>query len=426
MKTIDSPIAAFRYAKDNLPYYQEILDNLSVNPNEVFDLSSFADSVPILTKEDIFPKYTADQLFPTEQLSTFTSAIVSSGTSGVFSYGLVTKEGSQVQAAMLDQMLQQFFGASEEARPVIINALPMGVSFTSSYPVIPVGTRVDIALHVIKTFGKEQQVVVITDPRLLRQLIESGEKQDINWPEYKFSAVMGGMWSSASLTNYLEDKLNRERDYSLPPQNQVLGTMGITEVGLNLFTATPDLTLLRAGIQANDEVRQSLFGAKVGTPLLGYQLNSNVYFEIINQDQFGVGELVVTHLDPDAAPFLVRYNTGDRVKLLDDRILDALQFSPAVPAPIYAVYGRSSEATGDITVNDIKEIYYRSPDILANATDNFFVSNEDEGVVVHYQLKDSVSSATETKESGVLFRPVPFTEFKNNMGQQLDYKWKHC
>jgi phenylacetate-CoA ligase len=419
--------ASFKYAATNLSYYQTILKDREVNPDGVTDAESFFQLVPVIDKQDVFPPFNADHLFTPNQLDSFVSAIVSSGTSGVFSYGLVTKESAETQSQMLDHMIAEFFSVKEEDRVIIINALPMGVSFTSSHPVIPVSTRTDIALHVIKTFGKDRQVIIITEPRLMRQLVEQGEEDGVNWSEYKVSAVIGGMWFPDSLTKYLVSKLNggQVSETGLS-KNQVLTTMGITEVGLNLFTGTPDLIALRSTIQNNQELSNKLFSTKLSTPVLGYALNSNIYLEIINQDEHGVGELVVTHLDEKAAPLLVRYNTGDMVKLMTKEELEEINFKPHIPAPVFAIYGRSGDQSGgDLQSSDIQQMYYQTDELVRSGTDNFHLDNSEGKLVVYYQLKPNLEASEAIEINNITFKAVTHFDYKSNMGPLFDYKWKH-
>jgi phenylacetate-CoA ligase len=422
-KILDS----FKFASTKVAYYKNILADRNIDPNSVVDIESFTEIVPVLEKRDIFPKFNADSLFTADQFNDFVSAIVSSGTSGVFSYGLVTKSSAATQSQMLDQMISQFFSTSPDKKTVVINALPMGVSFTSSHPVVPVSTRTDIALHVIKTLGKTRQIIIITEPRLLRRLVEEGEVEGIVWGEYSVSAVIGGMWFPESLTEYLVNKLNSgKNNQSELPSNQVLTTMGITEVGLNLFTGTPDLVNLRSVLQKDLALSKSLFSTEIATPVLGYALTDNLYHEIINQDEYGVGELVVTHLDTSSAPLLIRYNTHDKVKLLTEEELLKINFTPIVAAPIFAIYERNhGETDSKLQLDDIQQIYYQTPELVESGTDNFRLDYTDGVITVFYQLKPQYNTHDDVEKNGILFKAVSYYDYKSNMGLQYDYKWKH-
>ena len=92
MSNLTKLLTVFKFAASNLSYYQQILKEKEIDPSQVIDQESFNSLVPVISKQDVFMRFNADALFTEDQLEDFTSAIVSSGTSGVFSYGLVSKE----------------------------------------------------------------------------------------------------------------------------------------------------------------------------------------------------------------------------------------------------------------------------------------------------------------------------------------------
>lgn len=420
-----SPVDAFLYAADTLPYYKSILTQRGVNANLVTDLESFEKNVPVLKKEDIFSQYSANEICLPDQVKNFVSAIVTSGTSGKFAFGLVMPDSLSRQQQMLDGLLNMLFQA-EANPPIIINALPMGVSFVSSYPVVPVGTRMDIATEVIKNFGASRQVIIITDPRLLHKMLQDGVLSGVVWEDYQISAIVGGVWFSESHLAHMQSLLNGgEVPSDAPPRNLILSTMGITEIGLNLFSATPDMILLRSALQKNTAVLQSLFGVEHACPLLAYFMSEDVYPEVLSPNSFGAGELVLTHLDNSVAPMLVRYNSGDTVKFLTEAELEMVGFKPQLPYPVVAVYGRSSQSEHKkFTDNDALQALFSSPDRASVVTGNFEMVQKEKQITVYYQLRDGCASQPSVEIEGVEFTAVAYEEFSKGMGLLYEYKWR--
>lgn len=419
-----SVISSFQYAAQELPYYKKILAERGIQPEAVTDESSFLALAPILTKDDLFGRFSATDFSPGGSIPDFASAIVSSGTSGVFSFGLISQDEVARQRAMVDGMMEQFFDAKNNP-PLIINLLAMGVSFVSSYPVVPTSVRTDIALQVIKNFGQSKNVVLIGDPHVLKKLLEEGIASGIHWVEYSVSVIVGGVWFSASYVSYMLNLLNGSQS---PEQqkNRLYSTMGVTEVGLNIFAATPDLVYMREVIQSSDELRSILAPKQLAVPIIMYQLAQDLHLEVVNQDEQGVGDLVVTHLNPAVTPCLIRYSTGDRVRLISVEEMDQMGIRPLMPLPVYAVYGRSSVTATTVTEADVKQALYADTDLCSIATGHFVIESESAGgVSVIVQLKKGVAVVPAKEVSGIIFRPVHYHDFHRDLEVSYEVKWKH-
>ena len=151
MNTIEEKvIQAFKQASKSV-FYNQILTEKGIDPSSIQSLQDFSSKVPIIEKSDVFGRFKVSELVTPEVLNGMASAIISSGTSGAFSYAVLTNDDVAHQRGMIDGLFKQFFDA-DACPPIIINSLPMGVTFSSSYPVVPTGVRADIALEVIRTF----------------------------------------------------------------------------------------------------------------------------------------------------------------------------------------------------------------------------------------------------------------------------------
>lgn len=424
-----SLVAAFRHAASTLPFYKDLLEKKGISLEMINTDEDFFARVPIISKEEIFPAYPVSSLCQGGEVGSFVSAIVSSGTSGIFSYGLLTDQDVKAQKAMIDGMFRMFLSADTRP-PIVINALPMGVSFVSSYPVIPTSVRSDIVLQVIKTFSnKKNQIILITDPNVLKKIVEEGVATGISWPGIQITCVIGGAGFSDSLTQYLLHQLNGEMRAGVPLQNNILGTMGLTEIGLNIFCSTPDLVLLRHLVQHNDTMMRKLFGASVTVdcPELMYCMSNGVHVEIHNPDADGIGDIVLTHLDTSLKTMLIRYDTGDRGKMIDVALLaEESQRLLALPLPIIAIFGRRGDARRDgISPGEVKELLFREASIASSVTGHFMIAKEHGPKEILVQMKPDIQTLPPLCLREFKVAWVPYHEYKFDMELNYEKKWKH-
>jgi len=422
-------VAAFRHAATTLPFYKDLLAKKGISSEMINTDEDFFARVPIMSKEEIFPAYPVSSLCQGGEVGSFVSAIVSSGTSGVFSYGLLTDQDVVAQKAMIDGMFRTLL-AADTCPPIVINALPMGVSFVSSYPVIPTSVRSDIVLHVIKTFSnKENQIVLITDPNVLKKIVEEGVATGISWPDIRITSVIGGAGFSDSLAQYLLRQLNGEMNVSGLLQNNILGTMGLTEIGLNIFCSTPDLVSLRHLVQYDATMMQKLFGASatIDCPELMYCMSNGVHVEIHNPDADGIGDIVLTHLDTSLKTMLIRYDTGDRGKIIDATLFpEESQHMLVFPLPIVAVFGRKGDAQRDaVSPSEVKELLFRDVSIASSITGHFMITKEHGANDVFVQLKPGIQSLPQLSLGDLSVTWVPYHEYEFDMELNYEKKWKH-
>jgi phenylacetate-CoA ligase len=189
----------------------------------------FSRSVPIIRKADVFPIFSASDICQDGRIDDMRSAIVTSGTSGVFAYGLLTGADAVFQQKMIDEFFDYYFDAKHQS-VLIINALAMGVSFSSSYPVIPTSVRPDIVIHLVKTFHAfYKRIVIVCDPNFAKKIVDDGSACGVSWKDMPVSFVAGGAWFPNSLAQYILSRVGRADAF--------LGTMGLTEIAMNIFSA---------------------------------------------------------------------------------------------------------------------------------------------------------------------------------------------
>ncbi len=423
----DAVVQAFQYASGHIPFYKDFLLQQGVDTTQVTSIETFKNLVPFLSKKEVFEKNTVQDTCRDGDVSGFVSAILSSGTSGAFSYSLLEYADVEKQRKMLDMLLTTLFQA-ETYPPTIINALPMGVSFVSKYPVLSTSVRSDMVLEVIKLLKDvSKQIILICDPHFLKKVLDEAGEHSVDLTSLRFSCVIGGLWFSDSFVTYVESKINA-KEGTVPWRNSVFGTMGITEVGLNIFGSTQDLHAIRHSIQSDKEKAKSLFNLSEGgaVPELLYCMSQDVYVEVVNSDATGVGDVVVTHLDTTRKTMLVRYMTGDKGKIISREELGTVTEIPTqLPFEIIAIFERTFDKVSTLSPADVKEYLYRDVDYVSKLTGHFEIVQGEGKETVLVQCKKGVPEVEKRELRGIEIIPVPYRDFSLDVDLNYENKWRH-
>jgi phenylacetate-CoA ligase len=107
---------------------------------------------------------------------------------------------------------------------------------------------------------------------------------------------------------------------------------------------------------------------------------------VINRDENGVGDLVVTMMDETTPIPLMRYSTGDRMQLISRATLQ--EVAKTIPgglslpsAPMIVLHGRAKDRlTGGGHVDLFKEALYRKPEIARHMSGAHRISIDGETV----------------------------------------------
>lgn len=385
-------LPAFKRAAERVPAYAKILHEKNINIGQINTLEDFAKKVPILKKEDLFPKFKLKELCIDGNLNELKSAFTSSGFSGVFSYGPVFKDDEENTKEMVDFLLDYTFETSRK-KTVIINALAMGVSFQTSLPIISTSVKSEMVIAFIKKLKEDfEQFIIFSSPYFAKKIIEDGIKLGLDWKNYNVNFLIGGEWFPNSLASYLKSMLKKDA--------KVLSTMGLSEIGLNLFHDSPILSSARDIIQKDEKLRKKIFGNLKTCPEIMYYYPPRYLLEIINKNVDGFGEMVFSILGNNKMP-LMRYNSKDIGKIFrHEDFFSAIRkagynLNPEFKLPIIAIIGRESSAIlGDkMIAQDINEALYKDVLIAKKITGYFRVS----GSGIDIQLKENINPSLEIK-----------------------------
>src|SRR3954453_22682734 len=233
----DRVLPAFRRAASSIAY-QQLLQESNVSVDSITDLAAFTARCPVLTRENTFCRFPLTDLIAPGVFGESAEVLTSSGHSGRFSFGVITRRQLLAAGAFADEATDAAFQVKSR-RTLMINCLPMGVNVPSErMTVASVSVRPDMAVGLIKNFGSYyDQVLVISDPLFLPHLLAHAEAEAVEWPRYQVKVVVGEEFFGEAFRQHVGGRLgytSRNLDDGV-----IMSSMGVGELGLHLFHETP-------------------------------------------------------------------------------------------------------------------------------------------------------------------------------------------
>jgi phenylacetate-CoA ligase len=296
----------------------------------------------------------------------------------------------------VDTALDLLFNTARK-KTFLINCTPMGVHIETSLPLAETSVRSDMAIAMLKKVsGYYDQTIIIGDPFFLKKLVEESCEAGILWKKLGVSLVMGQDWFPETLRTYLAGLM--EMDPEATTDRKILATMGLTELGLNIFHETPETVKIRRMAQRDAELRHQLFGTqKTACGYLFHYYPMRFFVEEHND-----GSLLFTTLSKSAVIPLIRYDSGDCGKLVSYNDLVQLlsrfrleYLNPRLKLPLATMTGRVTnfQQWGNYKIypEDLKLGLYEVEDAARQTTGYFILSSQQEIPVIDIQLKPGLA-----------------------------------
>ncbi len=436
-------IGEFRRAAAGVPAYRVLLEEHRVRVEEVRDLASFSRWCPLLSKKNTFSRFPLDQLSIGGALLDVADVLTSSGHGGRFSFGVISRSQASASAELIDRAFDDAFGVASR-RTLAINCLPMGVIFSSHLmTVATTSVREDMAVALVEAFGHHyDQIVLVGDPLFMKRLADHAGERGLDWSRYRVNAIIGEDVFGEHFRGYLAKCLGLSLDK--PGLGYIMSSFGVGELGLHLCYETPATIGLRRASFNDPSFARDLLGAGTdeGVPLpMIFSFNPlRTFIEVVEPDGNGYGRLTTSMLDPDRTVPLLRYQTGDSVRLLDHaRVVQVARrhgvpIGADVPRTLLALRGREHEVLPNGShVAFYKDALYADHRTARHLTGAFRVTFSGARCTMHVQLAASRSSMPAFVEQGILqdmpsrVRPEAlviwgYAEFP--FGMSLDYQRK--
>jgi phenylacetate-CoA ligase len=374
-------LASFPSAAGEVPAYADLLARRGVDPASITDLDTFRARVPLVDKPSIFGAYPLHQLLRGGSVQGIKSFVPSSGLSGVFAFSGDTAEGFQLAAKGADLALEYTLGFSKRSA-LLINTYPMGLQVPTSIAVANTGVNADVAIAMVKACAPYfEQLIVIGQPLFAKRLFEEGTEQGVDWKARRTTLVAGGEGFVESWRTYVSGLLGIANPDD-PTDTFVASTMGAGELGLNLFHEIPETIRIIRRAYRDRAFRAELLGVDVPyTPHFFVYYPMRSFIEEIPVDGARMGELAVSLVSADIPMPQFRYRTGDLIRIVPYRQLEAALQShatdlapPALRLPCVAVFGRKGGleiGRRQIGIELVKEALFADP-AVAGAVTGFF------------------------------------------------------
>jgi phenylacetate-coenzyme A ligase PaaK-like adenylate-forming protein len=441
-------LRAFRKAVRVSPAYSCFLREHGVTVSAIRTLADFQREVPLLDKVSFFSRFPAEEIFPGIARNCRGRVWSSSGTSGAATLGYDSHH-SAFNALAMDFMFHTFF-RTLEIKTLFINCLPAAWPIPSLFvQYAAVGPRSDAAISLIKRLGHAYgQFIIGGEPLFLKHLVEEAAAAGIDFSTTSVHLVVGGDYVAENYKKYLLPLINPVHSTNAEtPRNAILGTMGMSELGVVLFFETETVAALRSLAAETPEIAQALAPEWTMFPEL-FQYNPfSTFVETNTNQRDGMCSLVLTNLNIHSELPLIRYDTGDHGQVYSFSAFESAlarhrkkeDFSFEFPFPFVVTHGKRREIK---LVNDsildaaaCTELIFSSSAIASRVTGSFLLHApyEQATATLEIQLKpdaalpggcetdvDALRTTLAHRKVDVTF--TPYHQFHSGMGMQYDRK----
>ena len=360
-------ISTVERAMKSSPAYASLAAQHGIVLSSLKRPEDFFGSIPITNKQNYFAKYNYNELVG-KNLSKVKLAMSSSGYSGTFAFGFSTEDALKNGRAGADITLAYWFDISNRTT-FLINCAPMGVHVETSLPIAEVSVRSDMAIALLqKVSPAYEQTILAGDPYFLKKIVEEGNRANIDWVKLNVSLITAQDWLPESLRTYLAYCIHL--DLNNTGSRGIYATMGMTELGLNVFHESKYTVALRRKILNNQELKQAFIPTDMTAPpcLFHYYPFRTVIESITGEN--GI-ELVFTVVDDKNILPVIRYSTGDAGRIRSYTELEQIlkpsgyqHLLPDLKLPLGIMCGRSAnkfEFQGkNFYLEDIKEALFNN------------------------------------------------------------------
>lgn len=293
-------IRAALHAYRRVPAYRDFVDSRGWTDDPSLTGWERLARLPITDKANYIARYsTAERCLDGRVPLAGTEMDESSGSSG--------KPYDWVRGSMeLDEMHRQFskyatymFGPEV----VTINGFSMGAWSTGlntaramrrNGMVKSPGPDLEKIIHTLRVLGPDYVYVLTGYPPFLREILEAGDADGLDWRQYRLYGVVGGEAMSEQL-----------RDRLLTRFIAVYSAYGASDLDIGVGAETPMSIWVRRQAMAHDDLRRALFGDDPRLPMV-FQYNP-LDHNVESVD----GELVITVSRLSMLSPRIRYNIHD-------------------------------------------------------------------------------------------------------------------
>lgn len=377
-------LGLFRAAAAKVPAYKNFLKRNKINPDKIKSIGDFR-QLPQVNKENYLKCYPSEELCWDGELEKNTLLSVSSGSSGK-PFFWPRSNNLELETSILHElMLKDIFDADKNTT-LFINTFSMGIYIAGvitlnsvlrtaqkSYPitVIAPGINTDEIIRIVKEMSpKFYQTIISGYPPFVKDMVEKGESEGINWKKIKIKFLFATEGFSELWRDYILEKV---------------GAKDALRSSCNIY-GSADAGILGHETPLSIEIRRR------GDRLLDHTLVQ--YNPLLKYYEEVRGELIFSAYG--GIP-LVRYNIGDRGNVYNYEEM-ASAFG-GWKLPFLKVLGKSGQTTSLYGVNiypeHVKAALMGNHILSEYITGKFvlekkFKENQDQYLAVNIELKKNI------------------------------------
>lgn len=380
--------------KREIPLYRSLLIKSSTQPKPE-TIAQFKQDVPIVNKNIFFePKSDClESILSGIASQDSQSILLSSGTSGRFSFGISSHKQSSRNAIFLDVLFHHYFQILD-IKTLVINCLPSAVKLPFlSATTLEIGPRHDALAFALKNLSPHfGQTVILGDNYFIKNALEDAAvKEKIELPKLNIHLILGGIYLPENLRTYLSGLLQSDFQKN---KSMIYSSMGISEFGLNVFFEDKRSVFLRQLLQQDPSLKEKICGNNF--PFAPLILNHFPQFYYIEEVK---GEIVITDLKDSPIP-LIRYNTQDQGKIISYEDFHRLtsgqlpkDLHPIIRSSVVLMYGRDKALIHNgraVYSQQILDILLSKPPIASHITGYIRLNTQNGQLSLEVQLKPGV------------------------------------
>lgn len=311
---LDKLAQLFRLAASSVPAYAALLHETKIDKLQA--VSNPLNTIPYTTKDSYYHRYPLQERCLKGCLSAADFVHCSSGSSGRPTYWARNAFDELEVCARFEQVFRDNFAAHAVSTLAVI-AFPLGIwvggLFTTicSWLLAAKGYRITVAtpgnklpdvLQAVRNLGSSfQQVVLLGYPPFLKEVVDAGLAEGLDWRQHRVKMVLAGEVFSEEWRDLMVGRCSMA-----DPLRDIVSLYGTADAGV-LGNETALSVAIRRWLAQRPQVATKLFGKERLPTLVQYDPCSRLL-----EQHPGDGTLVVSAVGtPNTAAPLLRYCIGD-------------------------------------------------------------------------------------------------------------------
>ncbi len=424
-------LEVFHEAASRVPAYGDFLKKNKIDHKRIRSIKDFKE-VPEIDKKNYLNLYPLKELCWDGDISKINVIAVSSGSTGN-PYFWPRDIWQELEVDFHYNLLLKYLFNSDKKTTLQVIVLAMGMyiagpfTFSSSLrfalkgnplTITTPSTDIEAALSVIKNLASQfEQVLICGYPPLVKEIIDIGARQGLDWSKYNMKFTFGGEGFSEKWRDYIHEKINTEDVYATTIN--LYGTADASVLGIE----TP-MSISFRRILANDKDKRLKYLGDERLPSIVSYNPIIKYFEKTNN-----GDLLFT--SSSGLP-VIRYRIGDSGGIVKydelKNVVAPVKGYPDWKLPVVYLFGRSDNTVqvygANVYPDNIKEALF-DEGICDLITGRFLISikyreNLDTYLNIEVELAPDVNSASVLKKK--IEETITNHLIKNNSEYEVIFK----